>query len=291
MDPVTAKKTWRTLEPVHGMIYFTPDGAVEYGAIGISSARMGYFASRVAPLGAASAEVVISTFFNFNPSLIRRSVPAVWAMVTPEQVTAARLRAVDSSLRRAFGQDGLASAELGELASLLRTAAEEAVLRPEGRPLFAAHAAQPWPEEPHMVVWHAQTLLREFRGDGHIAALVTEGLSGIEALLSHAASGDVAAEVLRSSRAWSSEEWEAARLGMVERGLLAATADGSVAFTDAGRAQRERIEQITDQQALAPYVALGDERCDRVREIGRPFSKMVIDAGLLVVDPKRFFGE
>ncbi len=291
MDPVVARKTWRTIEPVHGMIYFTPDGPVEYGAIGISNARMGYFASRVAALGAVSAEVVISTFFNFNPSLIRRHVPSVWDKASPEQVTDARHRAVDSSLRRAFGPEGLASAELRELAGLLRTAAEVAMSRPEGRTLFAAHAAQPWPDETHMILWHAQTLLREFRGDGHIAALVTEGLSGIEALLSHAASGDVSAEVLRSSRAWSTEEWEAGRLGMVERGLLAATADGAVVFTDEGRAQRDRIERITDIQSTAPYAALGGERCDRIRQIGRPFSQMVIDAGLLTIDPKRFFAD
>jgi len=32
-------------------------------------------------------------------------------------------------------------------------------------------------------------LLREYRGDGHIAALVAHGLSGIEALITHIATG------------------------------------------------------------------------------------------------------
>ena len=78
-------------------------------------------------------------------------------------------------------------------AELARAAAEEASRRIEGRPLAAAHADVAWPAEPHLVLWHAQSILREYRGDGHIALLVVHGLSGVEALVTHAAAGDVPA--------------------------------------------------------------------------------------------------
>ena len=48
MDAVTARKNWRSMEAVHGMIYFTPDALPAYAAVGINRPRAGYFASRVA---------------------------------------------------------------------------------------------------------------------------------------------------------------------------------------------------------------------------------------------------
>ena len=154
-----------------------------------------------------------------------------------------------------------------------------------GRPLFAAHASLPWPDQPHLVLWHAQTLLREFRGDGHLTALVGEGLDGVEALITHAASGDVPAEVLRATRAWPEAAWAAGEDRLRARGLLAG--DG-LTFTDAGRALRQRIEDLTDQRSTAPYEVLGDDGCERLRTLGRVLSRRVVDAGLLQVDPSRY---
>ena len=288
MDPTIARRTFRTLEPIHGMIYFTPDAVEQYAHLGVTNPRMGYFASRVAAIGEASADVTISTFYNFNPALVRSVVPSVWSITSAAKMLAARYRAVDSSLRRAFG-DLVNSAPLLEAAELAKQAAMVAIEHPQGRDLFAAHAALEWPTEPHMVLWHAQSLLREFRGDGHIAALLVENLSGIEALVSHAASGDVPAEVLRRSRGWSEEEWETAIEDMRIDGIL--TDDEAPTFTLQGKDQRQWIEHRTDTLALLPYVALGVDGCERLRELGRPLSKAVIDAGLMTVDPARFLGE
>lgn len=279
-----ARKTWRSLEAVHGMIYFTPDAPPAYAAIGISSPRAGYFLSRSAAMGAVPAEVVIATFYNFHPGLVRRAMRGGWATATPEAVTAARLGAVDTSLRRAFGAELLHSAELGRAAELTRRAALAACEHPEGRPLFAGHASLPWPDEPHLALWHAQTLLREFRGDGHVAALALAGLSGLDALLSHAASGDVPAEVLRLSRSWSEDEWAAGLQSLAARGVV----DGTGAFTDAGRAQRQQVEAATDRAALVAYAALTDDDAAELISIGRTLTKQVVAAGLLQVDPARF---
>lgn len=284
MDALTARKTWRSMEAVHGMIYFTPDAPLAYAAVGVTKNRMGYFASRVAPMGPVPAEVVIATFYNFHPGLVQASMRDAWTITTPEAMLSARLNAVNTSLTRAFGAEVLSSVELAEAAGLTRRAALIACERPEGRPLFAAHASLPWPSEPHLELWHAQTLLREFRGDGHIAALTIEGLSGLEALITHAAAGDVTAAVLKATRSWSDDEWDAGVEVLAERGIV--NADGS--FTDAGRAQRQWIEDRTDQNALAPYLEIGDDAALTLRGTGKMLTGLVIAAGLLTVDPARY---
>lgn len=277
MDPMLARRTWRTVEPLHGMIYFSPEAAAEFDALGLVG-RMGYFGSRSAPMGAVGAEVVIATFYNFRPDLVRTAIPAAWERATPAQIIDARLRAADGALRRSL-PDVIGSPELAEAAGLARRAAETACVHVEGRPLFAGHAALPWPEDDHLVLWHAQTLLREYRGDGHIAALVTAGLSGLEAAITHVATGDVPGAVLVSTRAWPADEWEAGADGLRARGLLEPGPD--LALTAAGRVQRQWIEDATDAGSVAAYEPLGEDGCARLRALARPWSRAIIDGGLL----------
>jgi hypothetical protein len=283
MDPVIARKTWRTLEPIHGMIYFVPEADERYRALGLTTNRMGYFASRSAAMGPVPAEVVIATFFNFHPNLVRRSIPEAWSHASPDKILAARFDAADAALRRAWGE-GVSSAEVEEAAVLARRAAEAAVEHPEGRPLFAAHATLDWPDAPHVVLWHAQTLLREFRGDAHVAALTLEGLRGVDALIIHGATGDVPSAVLQASRAWPDDEWAAGVDGLRSRGLI--DADG--ALTEAGRSHRQWVEDRTDERATIAYDAIGEDGCERLRQLCRPLSKAVVEGGLLAVDPARF---
>ncbi|MFJ4200476.1 hypothetical protein ACIP2Y_12720 [Streptomyces sviceus] len=263
-----ARETWRTLEPYHGAVYFSPEAAGRYGELGVD-ARTGYFASRSAALGAASAEVVIATFYNFNPQLVRRAIPAAWEAAAPQQFTAARLAGFDATLRRILGAEVFSPA-MARAAELARTAAEVTVHHPQGRPLFAAHAALSWPSEPHLVLWHAQTLLREFRGDGHVGALLTAGLSGIEALVTHAAAGDVDAGVLRDSRAWTPQQWGEAVQSLRERGWLDDGPD--LALTEEGARRRAEIEHTTDRLAALPYLTLGPTACAELSSLARPFS-------------------
>lgn len=281
MEPMVARQTFRTLEPVHGMIYFAPQARPRYEALGLDGGRMGYFASRSAPMGAVPAEVVIATFFNFNPELVRKVIPAAWERATPAAIIEARFAAAGDALRVALG-DTVASDEMVEAAGLARQAAEAACARPEGRPLFAGHASLAWPDDPHLVLWHAQTLLREFRGDAHVAALTLSGWSGIDALVTHAASGDITAEALRTSRAWSEDQWATAVDDLRGRGVVAPGPDATaLELTDAGRAQRQWVEDTTDAMSAAAYEVLGTGGCKRLRELGREVSKAVMGAGLL----------
>lgn len=286
MEPLDARRTWRTLEPVHAMVYFAPEADECYKALGLRGNRMGYFASRSAALGAPAAEVVIATFFNFSPALVRRAIPDAWAIAEPSRVLDARLEAADRALCRALGDELLSSDGLTEAAELARRAALAATEAPEGRPLFAAHAALDWPDPPHLVLWHAQTLLREFRGDAHVAALLVEGLSGIEALVVHAATGEASPDVLRVSRAWSEEEWAEAAEALRSRGLLEPGPE--LALSEAGRQHRQWVEDRTDAGALPAYLDLGSDGCERLRRAGRPLSQAVLDAGLIKFDLARF---
>jgi hypothetical protein len=272
MEPIIARKMLRTLEPYHGWVYFAPEPREEYAALGVTEGRMGYFGSRSAPMGAVAADVVIATFFNFHPDLIRRSIPKVWEITSPSALVQARFRGMDAVLRRTLG-DAVGSAEMAEAATLARAAAD--ACSPEGRPLYAGHASLAWPEEPHLVLWHAQSLLREYRGDGHIVALTAAGLDGCEALVTHAAAGDVGADVLQRSRAWSDDEWRAAVDRLHERGWV--NTDGS--FTDEGHARRGEIEDLTDRLAMAPWDAIGEDACTKLRALVRPWSKTLVESG------------
>jgi hypothetical protein len=210
---------------------------------------------------------------------VRAALPQAWRIAAPHDILRARLEAADAALRRACGPDLLASPEMAEAASLARRAAEAASEHPQGRPLFAATSALPWPDEPHLVLWHAQTLLREFRGDGHLAALLLTGCSGIEALVLHAATGKVPAEVLRRTRGWSVAEWATAVDRLRSRGLL--EAGDEPRMTETGQAQRDWVEEKTDLMAVAAYEVLGTAGCARLAELAAPISRAVIEAGLL----------
>jgi len=253
------------------MVYFAPEPAEEYAGLGLAGTE-GYFASRSAPLGAASAELVIATFYNFNPELVRRAIPRAWSLASPEEILAARLRGVDRALRTMLGSD-VESAEIVEASGIARDAAEAAAQRPEGRPLFAAHAALPWPTDAHLVLWHAQSLLREYRGDGHIAALVVHQLGPVEALLLHAASGDVAGPTLQATRAWGDSAWAESLATLQGRGVLSEGDD--LVLTDAGVELHSQIEDLTDELAVLPYEAIGEDGSARLRQLVRPYSQTV----------------
>src|SRR3954466_7679971 len=187
LEPGVVARAHRAVEPLHAHLYFAPEHDERFSALGLKPGRMSYFAGRAAPMGAVGAGVVTATFYNFSPSLVAHMIPRAWTLASPEQVLAARLDAARASLTRLLGEEAAGSPEVAELAGLLREACT--VLTPEGRPLYAGHADQSWPDEPLLQMWHGASLLREYRGDGHIAALVAAGLTGLEALITHTATG------------------------------------------------------------------------------------------------------
>ncbi|WP_328477088.1 hypothetical protein OHA21_23615 [Actinoplanes sp. NBC_00393] len=270
---------WRVTEPLHALVYFVPEAAERYAACGVD-ASAGYFASRGAAFGPVGPGIVTATFYNFNPALVARILPAVWERTTPAAMVAARLDAADAALTRGLGADVVAGPEMAEAAELARTAALAAGQWPQGRPLFAAHAELPWPEQPHLVLFHAQMLLREFRGDGHVAALLTAGITGLEAIVLHVASGEIDERFLRPTRGWTRDAWAAAAEDLRARGLL-----DENGLTDQGRRLRADLEATTDRLAEPAYRVLGEEGCLRLAALTRPLSRTVVKGGLL--DPRQ----
>ena len=278
VEPVVARKMWRTLEPFHGLIYFAAEAAIAYETLGLTATpQSGYFVSRSAPMGAVSPEVTIATFYNFEPTMVRRAMAGAWDVVRPELVVAARAKAASAAIRRIIGDAAADGGAMREAVDLARRAT--AGCRPHGRPLYAGHAQWPWPgdDEPHLQLWHAITLLREYRGDGHVVALTAADVDPCEALVWHGATGEVPAPLLQSSRGWSDDAWAAATDRLRARGWL----DDAGAFTDAGRTRRQAVEDATDELSLGPWRLLGEEGCARLRELVRPWSRAIVDSGEL----------
>ena len=264
-----ARAAHRYLEPLHTLVYFVPENGDRYVALGIKGGMRGYFASRSAPFGQVPAEVVIATFYNFAPAQVRTAIPSVWDVTSPDAVLAARLEGADAALRRLLPDD-IDSDQMRRAAELAREATT--ALDIVGRPLYAAHAALPWPEPAHLQLWHAATLLREHRGDGHIAALLLEPLTGLEAAVSYAATRKgMPADLMKATRGYSDDEWLAALARLQERGML----DDEGALTDEGRQMRERLEALTDAAAVAPYERLGPERTQELIDLCRPLARSV----------------
>lgn len=274
-DPGLARRMWHQLEPLHALFWYSPEVFAEAAALGYGTdARWpSYFAWRAAPLGPAGPEAVASAFYSFSPRMVAEHVPAAWTVASPGRVLDARLRAVDRMYRTLLG-DALAGPELAEAAALARAAAEAASTA--GRPLAAANADLPWPDEPHLVLWHAAGVLREQRGDGHVAALLAAGLDPVEALVSFAAIG-AASEETFASRGWTDAEWSAARDRLASRGLV--RADG--AATDRGRELRDSVERTTDDLAYGPWRALGPDKAERLARLAMPILVKVLETGLM----------
>ncbi|WP_433798817.1 SCO6745 family protein [Actinomycetospora sp. CA-084318] len=273
MEPSDVARLYRRLEPLHSMIYFAPEIGEELAELGIEHPRAQYFAQRSAAMGAVGPGVVAATYYNFNPALVARFVPMIWMSASPEAVLNGRLRAADRALRRLLG-DAVSSQEFERAGLLARKAAEACT--PEGRALYAAHADLPRPDEPHLALWYAITLLREYRGDGHLAALIDAGVSGLEALILHTATGKgFVPEVAQKTRGWSPEQWGEGAAGLRERGLL----DAELGLTEEGAAFRDRIEDATNRASVAPWEHLGADGCAELAELGGGLTKRLLEAG------------
>jgi len=269
-----ARRVHNATNALHSLIYFAPETEERLVATGLEPGRMCYFAGRSAPMGAVNGGVVAATFYNFNPALVARCIPKAWQLASPAAVIKARFAAADAALSRLLGPDVVASADMTAFAGLVREAAS--ACSAEGRPLYAGHADLDWPDAPHLVLWHGLSLLREHRGDGHVAALLASGLSGLAALITHVATGrGFVPGFARSSRGWSRAAWDQAVADLIARGLL----EADDVLAPAGQELRADVEAATDRMAAAPWQHLGDQRTEEVIRIGKAMTRLVMAAG------------
>jgi hypothetical protein len=269
-EPRLARRFFDRFEPVHAVTYFAPEARAALDGLGYRGFWMGYFAARSAPLGIVPPEVVTAIFYNFAPERVAKALPAAWQIAGPEAALRARQDSAVAALRRY----GLGSCEnVGVAAELAGRAVRQAPL--DGRPLFAANLALPWPDDPLGALWHAATLLREQRGDAHVAVLTAAGVSGRESNVLHAAAGGAPRDYIARTRDYDEAAWRHHEQRLAERGLL--SDDGSL--TAAGRELKGRIESSTDTLALSAFDALRDDEVETLFQALTPITRAVVAGG------------
>jgi hypothetical protein len=276
---VRSRRLAAALEPVAGQVYFSPECHEAYAGLGFnpSPGQAGgvalpdgpaYFCSRGSVMGQVPGEVVAAAFAVFNPAVVVPAVTHGWTITDAVTIGAARTAGATRQLERILGAEpeGVERAE-----ELLARAGER--VRPEGKPLYAGMASQPLPAEPLGRVWRLADRLREYRGDSHTAAWTTAGFDATEiGLLSELYWGLPLRTYIRT-RAWTNDQLDAAESRLTERGLVA---DG--AFTEAGQAAREAVEQATDRHCRPIVEALGDA-VDELAAVLRQWGKAIRAGG------------
>jgi len=272
MSASPARALWQCIEPYHAVTYFTEEAREAFVAIGLRGFWRGYFAGRAAPLGAVGPGAVVATFYGFHPDFVARAIPEIWSIVSPQEAIAARELGAGRALRRCFD---LERPEIARAARLVLQATDGC--DPFARPLYAANHDLPWPREPHLALWHGCTLLREHRGDGHIAALYAADVDPCEAHVLRLAVSGVDRNTIAPYRGWSDDDWTAAAERLADRGWL--NDEGVV--TAAGIEAHTAIEVDTDRMAEGPIRALGEDGLAELLAILRPLATALAASGTI----------
>ncbi|MBB5120967.1 hypothetical protein AF335_19870 [Streptomyces eurocidicus] len=274
-SPTLARRFWEAVEPLHSVVYFTPEPADAARALGLRGWWTGYFTGRVAPLGPLGAVPATAVLYGFAPDMVARALPGAWDRATPDAVLRARLDAVGAALERTLPPGS--GDRLAALTELLEHAA--AACHFDGRPLAAGWSLVRPPAPVAVRAWLAATVLREHRGDGHVLAAVHAGLRGLDATLTHVATGAVPRALFEAHRGWTEADWEASRRRLRARGLL----DRDERLTRAGGVLRRQLEEATDRLAADPVAALGASGVEEAIRLAVPLSRHLVDTGVVPV--------
>lgn len=273
--PSLARRLWNAIEPIHATVYFDPRPSAELKAAGIRGGWMCYFAGRFAPLGAIGPGPAAALAYGFSPTMVARALPDAWRYAPPERVLDLWSSGAAYALSRHL--DSFDRRDIDELVTLLAEAA--AGCRYEGRPLAAGWLDVDAAEETFARLWVYATVLREHRGDGHVLAGVSAGLRGLDATLTHIATGAVTRELMQRNRGWSDDEWSEAQRRLEARGIL----DRDGRLTKSGGHLRRQVEETTDRLAAGPVERLGPTGVERAVELAAPLSRHLIDIGVVPV--------
>jgi hypothetical protein len=266
-----ARRMFELVEPI-GVIPYSADEPNEtMFALGFTDYWDTYFAGRAAALGIVPAEVVDALFYNFAPGEVARHIPKVWSTTTPEAAIAARREGCVNALRNILGEH-VDTPEFARATELLTKAATSAPY--EGRPMYAALRALPIPDEVVARMFHAASLLREHRGDGHIVALMSEGVGRLECHVLLALDIDMPAEKFGRIHHLPATQLGAVIGGMRDRGLIGD--DGWL--SEEGRAVKQRVEDLTDDLAAKPYEVLEPAELDELTTALEPLATLLVAA-------------
>jgi hypothetical protein len=266
-----ARRLWARYEPVHDVLYFSPYARAAASALGLKGYWMGYFAFRAAPLGPIGPAAVTAAFYGFAARRVERALPDAWSYTSPERALAARAESAGRALHEAFGP----ALDVRAAADVLWEASRAADVA--GRPLAAANQALSRPNDPVIALWQATTVLREHRGDGHNAVLVSRGIGPVAAHLLKVSADESDEDMLKLGRGFTEEQWREGRDTLIRRGWL----DDAGRATAEGAAEHRAVEEQTDRIAAGPWEALGPHRAEEALRALDPLQAAVAATGLI----------
>jgi hypothetical protein len=257
-------------EPIGANVYFAPEAHKAYAALGLQGYGSGYFCSRSASMGVLSGMAVASAFGVFSPAVVVPAVDAGWAIVQRDALLRARYEGAVASLRRLLGDIDIKL--LVRAVEALRrglSAAEHA-----GHPIYSGLRSLPWPDEDIGQLWRCCDMVREHRGDSHIAVWTKAMIAPVEIQLMSELQMGIPLKTYSLTRGWTVEQMDAAITGMRAKGWM--TND---AFTPEGRALRDLIESDTDAMETPIVEAMAGE-FDELIGILRPWAATIVRAGI-----------
>ena len=271
-----ARRLRDALEPIATQGWWSRAAGDRLNALGIDFLP-GYVWGRAAALGEPTAAVVAATFGVFEPTMIGAVYEVGAAVVPRADILAARADGAAESI------DAVASAdECAAIVDPLLAALDG--LDGLGRPLFSALRALERPESAAGRLWRAAELVREHRGDGHLAVVVAAGLGAAEVnVLTELWLGFGLGEY-SGTRGFGPEALADAAAELGRRGWLSGDR-----LTDEGREARAAIEATTDSGEQRLVDACGPSLDDMVAG-AETISARLIATHSFPADPRKRAG-
>jgi hypothetical protein len=277
--PATAARRLRdSLEPIATIGWWSRAASESAGALGLDFFSA-YVWGRAASLGADVAPpVVVSAFGVFEPGMIE-------GVLTAARATASHPAILEA--RQAGGTGGLAAATGSIDLSVIETLGHRLMAALGGldgaaRPLFSGLRSLPVPADPHGRLWRAAELVREHRGDGHLAACLAAGLDAAEMNVLTERWLDFPLGEYSATRGFPTARLDQAAASLRRRGWL----DAGHALTPDGRTAREAIERATDT-SQAGFIAALDDDLDAVITSAASVATAVLDAHAAPADARK----
>ncbi|WP_298208280.1 hypothetical protein [Ferrimicrobium sp.] len=268
---------WAQLETLHDLTYFAKECRESYKALGVSDSWARYFGGRAAPMGRVEPGVVTAVFYTFSHRNVEAAIPSVWQIAAPEQFVGARFEGLLAAWNRIMESTPLAPsqealARAAEIATKISVDGERS-----GHPLYAANLSLRPPEDPTSRLFHAATLIREYRGDCHNNLLSVNQINGCEAHILMVAIGAEKRSTAQPSRGYTDDEWNDGVESLASRGLI--RKDETI--TMEGRAFRSDLERRTNVLMAPLFDAVSDGELAELQALGAPIEMAIRQAGAL----------
>jgi hypothetical protein len=235
----------------------------------------GYVWGRAAALGEPTAAVVVAAFGVFEPTFLAAAYETGRATASRTDVLEARSIGASQRLEEILGDEP----DVGPVADALLVALD--AIAGTGRPLFSGLREVARPPTTYGSLWRAADLVREHRGDGHLAACVAAGLGPVEMNLMTELWVGYPLREYASTRGHAPEVIDAAIDQLRARGWI----DGDV-LSPEGIVVRDGIESDTDASQAQLVAALGD-RLEWVVDRASALSSRVVAAGAFTSDERK----